>query len=448
MDLKRYSTVGSMPPDLNAAGKKPHGDLFVVIALCSMIPLIGGVLFSPLEGSHSRGLGAYSGISAMMILASYVVLYIRGSPLFITDLAWRSRLLGLHCLFLILALSSTAWSLAPTTTFSRSTMLVLNFTAGLSLLYLIPHERLFRYFFIVFIISVGFIAFHAVIFPGEAFARSEVDYMKQNDIGGLRGTFSGKNICARFLCCAGLVFLCEALLGEKRSRTWFLSLLGIVAVLPLLYLTMSSTSTATFALTCICAIFAVRFPILWMRTSRAAVIFILLFSILVIDSSGPFMQILDPLFSLLNRDATFTGRSVIWLTALDISGNHPWMGHGFQAFFEDSTRTASAFVSTLGINRGHAHNSFLQLYLDLGYLGAFVALLATVYWSWQAPSVFAKGERSRFGLLCAVLPIFFALQSVTEVMFFSYNTIYFLMYAISCAYIVQVQSKITRESSK
>jgi len=71
------------------------------------------------------------------------------------------------------------------------------------------------------------------------------------------------------------------------------------------------------------------------------------------------------------RDDTFSGRTAIWAAAIDVGSDKPLLGHGYRTFW------------TLGLtNRlliGNGHNSFLDLWLELGLvgLGLFIASLVT-----------------------------------------------------------------------
>lgn len=94
-------------------------------------------------------------------------------------------------------------------------------------------------------------------------------------------------------------------------------------------------------------------------------------SILVIAAFiliAPLRRLFTPLFNLVGRDATITGRDVLWLQAIDAFKRFPVVGKGI-----DST-----FTLETGVIATHAHSMFLDLLAKHGILGfaAFIGMAA------------------------------------------------------------------------
>lgn len=90
------------------------------------------------------------------------------------------------------------------------------------------------------------------------------------------------------------------------------------------------------------------------------------------DSSGV-------LLSSLGRDSTLTGRTLIWGLVLQIPIS-TWLGAGFESFWlGDRLLWLRDALPNLPINE--AHNGYLEIYLNLGWIGVgfLVLLLATGY---------------------------------------------------------------------
>lgn len=66
----------------------------------------------------------------------------------------------------------------------------------------------------------------------------------------------------------------------------------------------------------------------------------------------------------LGRDATLTGRTEIWADLLPAMMRQPITGHGFGGFWSDATKAAH--------NIGEAHSGYLDLLLELGFIGLFL----------------------------------------------------------------------------
>jgi len=71
---------------------------------------------------------------------------------------------------------------------------------------------------------------------------------------------------------------------------------------------------------------------------------------------------LEHFLGLIDRDITLTGRTHIWFSAINIGIERPWLGRGYRSFWTES-------VSGFLIMAGHGHNSFLDLWLELGFVG-------------------------------------------------------------------------------
>jgi exopolysaccharide production protein ExoQ len=73
-----------------------------------------------------------------------------------------------------------------------------------------------------------------------------------------------------------------------------------------------------------------------------------------------------------NNLETLTGRTYIWIQALDMAFEKPWLGYGFDSF--------RWVVPPLGdFQPGHAHNEIIQQFFAYGIVGLFIVV--GVYWT-------------------------------------------------------------------
>jgi O-antigen ligase len=86
-----------------------------------------------------------------------------------------------------------------------------------------------------------------------------------------------------------------------------------------------------------------------------------------------FLDSAGTLVSSLGRNATLTGRTQIW-TAVLAQPINPILGTGFESFWLGDRLQSVWSMSQVGIEE--AHNGYLEMYLNLGWIG--VALLATL----------------------------------------------------------------------
>ncbi|MES2884324.1 MAG: O-antigen ligase family protein [Pseudomonadota bacterium] len=77
------------------------------------------------------------------------------------------------------------------------------------------------------------------------------------------------------------------------------------------------------------------------------------------------------------KDATFSGRTIIWAEMLRNIGLHPWLGIGFNSFW--FTPAADETIRRLGWDCPSAHNGYLDVINHLGFIGfsLFMAFMVT-----------------------------------------------------------------------
>jgi exopolysaccharide production protein ExoQ len=78
------------------------------------------------------------------------------------------------------------------------------------------------------------------------------------------------------------------------------------------------------------------------------------------------------ILKLFGRDATLTGRTVLWQAVIDQCRNHPWTGYGLGAFW--GTGDALPIYAKTAWVPTSAHNGFLECLLELGAIGLVLLL--------------------------------------------------------------------------
>ena len=82
-----------------------------------------------------------------------------------------------------------------------------------------------------------------------------------------------------------------------------------------------------------------------------------------------FIDTFGTLVHSLGRNATLTGRTTIWKAVLSLHTN-PLLGTGFESFWLGSRLETVWNMSVKGIQE--AHNGYIELYLNLGWIGLFL----------------------------------------------------------------------------
>jgi exopolysaccharide production protein ExoQ len=106
---------------------------------------------------------------------------------------------------------------------------------------------------------------------------------------------------------------------------------------------------------------------------RPAILHLLIASMLVVSSSVVFLGASPGALETMGRDPTLTDRTEVWGVLLSLAGN-PWVGTGFESFWLGPR--LEALWRHYWWHPGEAHNGYLEVYLNLGWIG--VTLLAVL----------------------------------------------------------------------
>ena len=111
-----------------------------------------------------------------------------------------------------------------------------------------------------------------------------------------------------------------------------------------------------------------------LRAARAPwVVHGLVAALLAVSFSALFLHIGSSLVESMGRDATLTGRTGVWDVVLGMTGN-PLFGTGFESFWLG--QRLDKIWSIYWWHPNEAHNGYLEVFLDLGWIG--IGLLAVV----------------------------------------------------------------------
>jgi exopolysaccharide production protein ExoQ len=139
-----------------------------------------------------------------------------------------------------------------------------------------------------------------------------------------------------------------------------------------------------------------------------------------------------PLLGLLGRDATLSGRTLIWHQVWLFVAQKPLLGWGYEAFWRGMRGEAFRVDAALHFMVFHAHNGFLEIWLNLGLAG--LALFALSYaraWRRLWPVLRAGHvERVLWPLFVLVLV---ALYDLDENTLLTYNGIFWVLYVAAVA---------------
>jgi O-antigen ligase len=139
--------------------------------------------------------------------------------------------------------------------------------------------------------------------------------------------------------------------------------------------------------------------------------------------------------SALGRKSDLSGRTEIW-HAISLVPKNPVIGAGFESFWNANAYKVNVYLRQMGFinmsNLASAHNGYLEIYLDLGWIG--VCLIALILISGYRRACRAFQRDPELGSLFLAYVATAAIYSITEAGFRTLDPSWiFLLLAVICA---------------
>lgn len=183
--------------------------------------------------------------------------------------------------------------------------------------------------------------------------------------------------------------LVAGLLAVIAATSWFQSRRKRHLVLAAAAFALTLASESATSIVATTAAIAV---VVWFASRRARkLLAFAAVGIALVAISGQAEQLIDQLLISVGRSADLTGRAVIWPYVIESALQRPLGGYGVGA--------GPNLSNDFGFNLTHAHNGYLQLFLELGFVGTILfagSLIATA----------VRVLRSGNALLAGILAIF------------------------------------------
>ena len=302
-------------------------------------------------------------------------LYAGAAALLVAYNRWRTlRLLGAPLLMLIAwCFLSAMWSIEPEVTLRRSAALLGTVVLGTYIGLRFDLKDMLR--------LMSHVA--AVVLIGSLVVAVALPLLGLDAEGRLRGLFSHKNALAGYAALA-LLMLAEPLY-EKQYRSKLDALrYGCLLGISIGCLLLAHSAGIVPAL-------MVGLPLLaFTRIARnadkafLALLPVVACIVAIVITAMSYQA--ATIAELLGRDADVSGRTVIWNFSAAMFLERPWLGYGYNTFWEGFNSPGGAFWSISKLGAPHSHNGYLQLSLDAGAVGlllfaaALVVLIGRLSW--------------------------------------------------------------------
>ena len=247
-----------------------------------------------------------------------------------------------------------------------------------------------------------------------------------------RGAFTDKNELG--MACAEAIMISVYACYRRYGPRW-LAGLTIAAFLVLLYGSQSKTPVVVM----MAGLYAAFLVLALRRRSGAGLL--VGYVLLVLGLAGAALLSVgwQDVLVTLGRDPTFTNRTRIWQLALEYIAHRPWLGYGYGGFWRADSVDANVFWDALGFKTPHAHNSWLELTLGVGIVGAALAALAWLAAIYRTLRVAAAPHATHVAFGFALLAGSF-FENLSEFEFFRPGR---LMFALFVAVLVYLGRELT-----
>ena len=324
--------------------------LLAFFAMQGSIPGIAPNQANEMTNTPATGLMKAVGIGSQVLvngtICVFACLHLRRLWCFAFAMQWAAAL----ALFTV---CSTLWSQDAITTARRSAAFALATLFGL---YMASRFKIRRQLLLLTSTMAALALATAVL---AIFAPSIGLEASTGHFGNWQGVFTQKNACGR-----AMVFATAALLSLRVALVVRLGCLSLF----LFVLVMSGSRGAWMiegmVLVCYAALHVLRH---FRPSSRSLLLFA---SIMTIVAATVAAWIYFPLLAgIVGRDSTLTGRTAIWQQVWIAILKHPILGYGFAAFWQGMKGESYNVILALRFVVFHAHNGFLEIWLELGAAG-------------------------------------------------------------------------------
>lgn len=378
--------------------------LFLMNALEPLWIEMTGINYDPVQGDPiQRGILLCGYLLTIPIILIYPITSFR--------LVRRTPLLWLMILW---AAVSILWSGSPDIAFRRVIAVLLTTLYALVLYLRYPFQSFLRLLGAAFFIAILTSLLMVVFKPDWGIMSVVLN-------GDWRGVFIHKNSLGKVSAFALCFFAALWSTGRNRRERIFWAGAFVLGAITLIG-SRSVTGLVVFGSLAVGAII-LRAARPW---RKAWPVFLL---IILIIGSGVILVIIqnsDVLLNTIGRDISFTGRVPLWQVLIPMGLKQP-LGYGYGTFWLGWNGPSADVWSRVVWLPPNAHNGFLEIWLDLGWvgLGLGIILLAKMFMAFIGPAL--AGDKA--AIFCMLLVLIIVIYNLVEVNFFDQNDIYWVIIA-------------------
>lgn len=294
-----------------------------------------------------------------------------------------------------LLLVSALWSVEPKLSFTQGTAYFFVVVGAIGVVQAVDRDDLIDLLTWACVLSaVASLLWQFVLFPAPVFSGMEdfagifaqKNVLGQIMVGGVLGALHGMRVRKahfRYIC---IIAFCTAVAFLSQSST---AMVAIAALLCFDFLGRLYFNGGASRATSICLFISCFLALFWLSANE------------------------DLIWEFLGKDATLTGRTLLWSYVIDNIGEKPLFGWGFAAFWVPENPAALQIGDAVNWTVVSAHNGLLGLLLDTGVVGASFFIFL-----WARNFVMALrcmgGPAQQFGLTSVLLLLIILMIGTSE----------------------------------
>lgn len=319
-------------------------------------------------------------------------------------------------------LASYYWSIAPDVTMRRTIAVFFTTLFGLYLAARYRGEHLVQIIALTYVALAG---------GGYLFSIAVPAIGIHNDInaGAWRGMWFEKNQMAAIMVLGFIASCASAYVAPDRRKYWLALAAGIF-----LLVILSRSKTSLLA----CLLTMVAFPLLMVlrRGGALSVVFVWLSTTGALIGSTLFFLFPEALFKALGKDPTLTGRTDIWASLMRLSDERPLLGYGYKAFWSPDSVPMKIVRKETNWDVPSAHNGWLDLLVQLGWVGVaiFSLCLTAAYFC-----ALFRFDKVRDGFFSVLILMLFTFLIMSESFILMQNSLIWALFVCAFARLTATQ---------
>lgn len=239
--------------------------------------------------------------------------------------------------------------------------------------------------------------------------------------GEWRGVFLYKNILALMADLSILIFSYLILVNKKGKWVWLIGLLSSIG------LVIGSRSAGGI----IISVFTILLIMTFYLTHKSPILFwILFFEVLIVISIFSYsLPSVSQILDYFNKDATLTGRTLLWEFSINMGLRKPLLGYGYGGFWLGSEGPSALMPMEVLGNILSAHNGFIEIFLTLGGIGLFIFLFMCLTAIQRSALLLLKKQFEFKYSIYLMIIIFILAYNFTENTFLLRNNILWVIFS-------------------